>query len=327
MHHEGFCMWPSPEHPEYNAVDVGPHRDLVGDLTTSVRAAGMYMGLYHSQREWYHPLYLKDNNNNCSTTVFPDLVGTPSLKDLATRYQPDIFWADGAGDAPCTHDSVAYWKTPEWAAWLYNTANSLSSGYGDRVVINNRWGSNSGGDYRTGSDRFTPGHTLPYKWESCFNVQESSWGYDRTGDITDYHNSTSLIYQLVDTVACGGNLLLNVGPTADGRIMPAFQHRLLEIGAWLQVNGEAIYGTTPWLFTNDTDAARIWCVILRRTQTHSCWIRCSVISRFTLSCFLLWSVGHCPLLQTCCGLCSTAWARVKRHAWMLSSAPRVHIAH
>ena len=52
----------------------------------------------------------------------------------------------------------------------------------------------------TGSDRFTPGHTLPYKWESCFNVQESSWGYDRTGNITDYHNSTSLIYQLVDTV-------------------------------------------------------------------------------------------------------------------------------
>ena len=83
--------------------------------------------------------------------------------------------------------------------------------------------------------RFTPGHLLPYKWESCYTVQKSSWGYDRTENVDNFWNVTYLLHQLVTSVSCGGNLLLNVGPTADGCIVPAFQDRLLEMGAWLKV--------------------------------------------------------------------------------------------
>lgn len=83
--------------------------------------------------------------------------------------------------------------------------------------------------------RFTPGMLLPYKWESCYTIQKTSWGYDRTGGVDDYYDTPSLLMQLVSSVSCNGNLLLNVGPTADGRIVPAFEERLLEMGAWLEV--------------------------------------------------------------------------------------------
>ena len=83
--------------------------------------------------------------------------------------------------------------------------------------------------------RYTPGHLIPNKWESCFTIQHSSWGYDRTEGIEDFWNTSKLLWQLVSSVSCNGNLLLNVGPTADGRIVPAFQERLLEMGAWLEV--------------------------------------------------------------------------------------------
>ena len=74
-----------------------------------------------------------------------------------------------------------------------------------------------------------------YKWESCYTIQHRSWGYDRTEGADMFYNTTELIYQLVSTVSCNGNLLLNVGPTADGRILPAFEQRLLEMGEWLEV--------------------------------------------------------------------------------------------
>lgn len=200
-----------------------------------------------------------------------DQIVLPSLMDLAERYQPDVFWADGAGDAPCTHDSTTYWKAPDFISWLYNNGDNIKPGYGSSVIVNSRWGTNSGGDYQTGGDRFTPGKALPYKFESCFTVQKSSWGYDRTEDINSYWDSTDLIYQLVDTVACGGNLLLNVGPTADGRIMPAFQERLQDIGAWLSVNGEAIYNTTTWRQQNDTAAQRIWYTAPKSDYAHTAY--------------------------------------------------------
>ena len=76
---------------------------------------------------------------------------------------------------------------------------------------------------------------MPYKWESCYTIQKSSWGYDRTEGITSFWDTTNLLQQLVSSVSCNGNLLLNVGPTADGRIIPAFEERLLEMGAWLDV--------------------------------------------------------------------------------------------
>jgi len=86
-HHEGWCNFPSEYHWNWNSVDEGPKRDLVGDLTKSVRAAGLHMGLYHSLREWFNPLYIQDNQDNCSTTVFPDEILLPTLKESVEKYQ------------------------------------------------------------------------------------------------------------------------------------------------------------------------------------------------------------------------------------------------
>ncbi len=83
--------------------------------------------------------------------------------------------------------------------------------------------------------RYTPGELVPYKWESCYTIQMSSWGYDRTEGITRFWNTTHLLWQLASSASCNGNLLLNVGPTADGRIVPAFEERLLDMGTWLKV--------------------------------------------------------------------------------------------
>ncbi|KAL5470661.1 hypothetical protein EMCRGX_G028663 [Ephydatia muelleri] len=99
---------------------------------------------------------------------------------------------------------------------------------------------------------------LALKWESCYTIQMTSWGYNRTEDIASFWNTTHLLRQLVSSVACNGNLLLNAGPTADGRILPIFEERLTQMGAWLSINGEAIYGNVPWRVQNDTVDRNTW---------------------------------------------------------------------
>ena len=90
------------------------------------------------------------------------------------------------------------------------------------------------------------------KWEECQGIGES-FGYNRMETADDYKTPRELVHLLIDTVALGGNLLLDIGPTADGRIPVIMQQRLLAIGAWLKVNGEAIYGTRPWRVTAESD--------------------------------------------------------------------------
>ena len=88
-HHEGFALWPSAESWNWNSVDIGPHRDLAGDLGKAVKAKGLYMGYYYSLYEWFNPLYKTDLNR------YVDEHMLPQMKDLITRYQPDILWGDG----------------------------------------------------------------------------------------------------------------------------------------------------------------------------------------------------------------------------------------
>ena len=86
-HHEGWCNFRGSYHWNWNSVDAGPKRDLVGNLTASVRAAGLHMGLYHSLREWFNPLYLEDNANNCTDPKFPDEVLLPTLREIVNQYK------------------------------------------------------------------------------------------------------------------------------------------------------------------------------------------------------------------------------------------------
>jgi len=235
-HHDGFCLWPSKDANRdwgfpWNAVDAGPHRDLLGDLFTAVRKTSVHAGMYYSLYEWFNPIWLKN----------PQLYATshalPQMKELINKYQPDVFWTDGDWDA-----SDTTWKSTAFLAWLYN-----ESPVKNKVVTYDRWGRDirfhHGGVY---TPEYQP--DLDFKdhaWEESRGMG-FSYGYNREEDAWDYNSSQSLVLQLIDKVSRGGNFLLDIGPDEHGKIPPIMQERLLQIGEWLKVNGEAIYNTQKW---------------------------------------------------------------------------------
>jgi alpha-L-fucosidase len=235
-HHEGFTLWPSQQSWNWNSVDVGPHRDLCGDLTKAVKDAGLHMGFYYSLYEWYNPLY----KNNLEKYVDDHMI--PQMKDLVTRYEPDIVWTDGEWDHPSEK-----WKSTEFLAWLYN-----ESPVKETVCVNDRWGKETrsvhGGYFTTEYDLVhdqTGVGEVTRPWEDCRGIG-TSFGYNRIETPDNYMSSDALVDLLIEKVAGGGNLLLDIGPTADGRIPVIQQQRLLDMGAWLDINGESIYGTRKW---------------------------------------------------------------------------------
>ena len=235
-HHSGYTLWPSAEAERtygvnYNPVKVGPKRDLVGDLAAAVRKRDIRVGLYYSLYEWYHPLWKSDKERYVTEHLFPQ------FKDLMTRYRPDLVWADGEWDLPWEQ-----WRSPELLAWLFNHAPNEED-----LVINDRWGKGvrhqHGGFYTTEYGSGMDDDTHP--WEENRGMGYS-YGYNRAEGAEDYRSARELILMLIDVVSRGGNLCLDVGPRADGTIPVVMQERLLAIGAWLDVNGEAIYGTRMW---------------------------------------------------------------------------------
>ncbi|MCL4215904.1 MAG: alpha-L-fucosidase, partial [Candidatus Hydrogenedentes bacterium] len=216
-----------------------PHRDLCGDLTAAVKDAGLKMGFYFSFYEWFNPIYNSDVDRYVEEHMLPQLT------DLVMKYEPDLVWPDGEWEHPS-----ATWRSTEFLAWLFN-----ESPVKDTVAVNDRWGKDCrgqhGGFYTT---EYQPdqGKDMDRKWEECRGIGHS-FGYNRNENRDNYDTPDTLIERLVDIVAHGGNLLLDIGPTADGRIPVIMQERLLQMGEWMDVNGEAIYGTQPWRVTSDND--------------------------------------------------------------------------
>ena len=231
-------------------MDVGPKRDLVGDLTKAVRAKGLRMGIYYSIIEWESN---KTHRTQSGYFIPKRLVGKygipedkytdehmiPQLKELVLTYQPAVIFGD-AGEWDRTAEE---WKTLDFLAWLYDNAPNR-----DEVVVNDRFGNDMPGrhgDYFSSEYQDAEGVGTFHPWEESRGVG-GSYGFNRDENIDDYNTSEELVHELIDIVSRGGNLLLNVGPTADGRIPVIMQQRLVDIGEWLKVNGEAIYGTRPW---------------------------------------------------------------------------------
>jgi len=243
-HHDGFAMWPSKEADKtwgfpWNSVTSGPKRDLLGDLFKAVKKTSVRAGMYYSLYEWYNPLYKSDINKYVSDHMWPQ------MKDLINTYQPDVFWTDGDWDV-----SDAKWKSPEFLAWLYN-----ESPVKDKVVTYDRWGSgirfHHGGVY---TPEYQPDLDFEdHPWEESRGMGYS-YGYNKEEDIWDYNSAQSLVLALVDKVSRGGNFLLDIGPDDHGKIPPIMQERLLQIGAWLQENGEAIYNSRRWIRTSQAAA-------------------------------------------------------------------------
>ncbi|MEO7487961.1 MAG: alpha-L-fucosidase [Ferruginibacter sp.] len=236
-HHDGFANWPSNESWNWNSADIGPHRDLCGELTKAVKDSGLRMGMYYSLYEWFNPLYKKDSARYVAEHMMPQ------LKDLVTRYQPEIIYPDGEWDYPSK-----VWQSEQFLSWLYN-----ESAVKNTVVVNDRWGketrSKHGGYYSSEYGIVDGGAKVSdmaaHPWEEIRGIG-TSFGYNHVEDLNNYSSSKELIDLLINVVANGGNLCLNVGPTADGRIPVIMQQRLHDMGQWLKVNGEAIYGTTVW---------------------------------------------------------------------------------
>lgn len=237
-HHEGFCMWPSEYSPGWNVGETGPQRDLLGELTAAVRARGLKMGYYYSLLEWRNPLYSPETLDE-----YIDRHMFPQMKELVEKYRPDIIWTDGEWDYPSER-----LRSTEFLQWLYN-----ESPVWETVVVNDRWGNDTrsrhGGFYTTEYDLINDvdaqSAVFVHPWEECRGIG-GSFGFNRNELLEDYASSEQLIHTLVSKVARGGNLLLNIGPTADGRIPVIMQERLKDIGDWLKVNGEAIYGSRRW---------------------------------------------------------------------------------
>ena len=232
-HHDGYTLWPSQEAEKswgrpWSATNSGPKRDLLGELTREVRKTGVRMGVYYSLYEWYNPLYAADPK------TYVDKHMVPQFKDLVSNYAPEIIFSDGEWDHP---DDL--WQSKELLAWLYNESPCRES-----VVVNDRWGKSTrhkhGSYFTTEYGAGLPDASNP--WEENRGMAHS-FGYSRTENLGDYKSSQELLYMLIDIVSRGGNFLLDIGPTADGRIPVIMQQRLADIGAWLDTNGEAIYGT------------------------------------------------------------------------------------
>ncbi|XP_076812747.1 alpha-L-fucosidase-like [Clavelina lepadiformis] len=251
-HHEGYTNWPSVNSWNWNSMDVGPKRDLVGELEKSVRnRTSLHFGLYHSLYEWFNPLYQKDRANGFTTQDFIRTKTMPELYDIVRRYKPELIWSDGQWEA----DS-SYWNSTDFIAWLYN-----SSPVKDTIVTNDRWGKDTlckHGGYLTCSDHYNPGVLQERKWENAMTIDKDSWGYRRNAVLSDYITIEYLLQQLVTTISCNGNFLLNIGPAKDGTIPVVYEERLRQMGQWLQMNGEAVYGSKPWKYQNDTTNQHAW---------------------------------------------------------------------
>ena len=248
-HHDGFCMYKTKYAPNWNSVDVGPHRDFCRELKTALDKTDIRFGVYHSVYEWFHPLYLQ----NPETYALEHLI--PMLKELVETYQPATLFTDGEW----AHESNV-WHSTEFLQWLYN-----ESGVRNFIVPNDRWGKETRGrlggnftsEYGYIDGNSTHGGTKAYLYsdrpfEECRGIG-GSFGWNRFETSEDYLSSKELVQMLVDLVSKNTNFLLNIGPTPDGRIPVIMQQKLLDIGRWLRVNGEGIYGCERYADICDGD--------------------------------------------------------------------------
>jgi alpha-L-fucosidase len=232
-YHDGFAMYPtkysiSKFGDHWNAFDRGPKRDVLGELQAAGSVKGLKMGIYYSLYEWWHPLY---QTGQLERYALEHL--RPKFMEVVTRYKPPVIFLDGEWEHP-----YATWHSDELANWLYT-----ESPVKDEVVVNDRWGQVRGryGDYFSseyGGGDYPPNHP----WQEDRGIG-NSYGYNRNEDSWDYNSRQTLVRLLSTVCASGGNLLLDIGPTADGRIPPIMEERLLQIGDWLGKNGAAIYGS------------------------------------------------------------------------------------
>ena len=253
-HHDGFSMFQSRLTP-YNVADATPFkRDVTGELSEACHAAGLRFGCYYSvDRDWYRPQGPGNRYKQNNVWDFPEskpedfdrYVATfakPQVEELLTKYRPDLLWFDEID-----------MKSDAQVEDLYQSIRSLRP---DCVINSRIQGCRFPEkippphcDYISTGDNEIADKNLGFEWENPGSMN-TSYGYN----LNDHNwvSAHDVVFRLVDIVSKGGNYLLNVGPTAEGLIPQPCVERLLEVGKWMDVNGEAIYGTSPWQVFHDT---------------------------------------------------------------------------
>jgi alpha-L-fucosidase len=276
-HHDGYCLWDSPQQPEWNSVASGPRRNIVEELSDAVRKEGLIMGFYYSLPEWTNPRHVWMQDPDSAIGDYVDNYMVPQFKDLVTRYKPELIFADGDWQ-----NTAEQFRSAELIDWYYSTV-------GPSAIVNNRWGQGSRHGYKTPEyssaifDTLTP-------WAECRGIGRS-FGYNRNEDLDNYLTPTQLIQHFCELVASGGGLTLNVGPMADGTIPELQRQRLLSLGRWLSVNGEAIYGSRPLSF-RQCDRERITTWLPSSNTIDFDWVRNAPAKGLPVDNFSICWTGH-----------------------------------
>ncbi len=249
-HHDGFPMYRC-SFTNWNAAQMGPRRDVIAELATEARRAGLKFGLStHRAFNFYY--YTFDATFDTSDPTYSKLYGVPHSEDAPVTYtfildwyarvlelidlfSPDLIYFDFGWH----RDEFGPWR-PRIAAHYYNHA--LKHSY-EPVLTYKDERCFPEGVAIFDVERGKLNDIRSHHWQSDTSVSYKSWGYIENDE---FRTTTSIVHDLVDIVSKNGNLLLNVGPRADGTIPHEAETILLELGRWLEVNGEAIYGTRPW---------------------------------------------------------------------------------
>ncbi|MGC1415093.1 MAG: alpha-L-fucosidase [Candidatus Acidiferrum sp.] len=263
-HHDGFAMYDSGL-SDWTAAKMGPHRDVIGELAKAVRAEGLHFGASSHRVE--HNFFLGVGRTIPSDINDPQYAafygpahtwlvnkdGTPLSNDftyvssawtadwlarateIVEKYHPDVMYFDWWIGQPSVRADLT-----RFAAFYYNTELKHS---GHAGVINFKDYAMQENSGVLDIERGQLGDIRPLYWQTDTSVSNKSWGYINNDT---FKSPQFIIHQLIDIVSKNGNLLLNIGPRSDGTIPEEVQSVLRDVGGWLSVNGEAIYGTRPW---------------------------------------------------------------------------------
>ncbi len=243
-HHDGFAMFKSDAN-KFNIVDATPFkRDPLKELAIACHKQGIKFGFYYSQdQDWTAPGGAAmrgghwDKAQDGSFAEYLHAKAIPQLKELLANYQSEDAPAEIWFDTP-TPD-----MTPELASEIVTLLNQHPN-----LLWNNRLGGGYSGDFETPEQHIPPQGFPGKAWETCMTINDT-WGFKK--DDTNFKSTETLLWNLIDIASKGGNYLLNVGPDATGVIPQPEQDRMLEIGKWLKVNGEAIYDTQAGPFSQE----------------------------------------------------------------------------
>ena len=248
-HHDGFALFDSKV-STYDVMDATPYRrDAIRALAAATRRAGLKFGVYYSIMDWHHPdaqapahpTYNSRNFKNPNFARYVETYMKPQLRELVTQYpEIDVLWFDG--------EWIADWSDEQGRS-LYDWLRGIRPG----LIINNRVGhsrqgmsgmsanKDAPGDFGTPEQEVPPQGLPGIDWETCMTLNDT-WGFQSFDD--GWKDTRLLVRTLVDVASKGGNFLLNVGPTAQGVIPAQSVSRLREMGDWIRVNGESVYGTS-----------------------------------------------------------------------------------